>query len=76
MDAISITGKVISSWEGKLPASAGISLQLSQFSLASSTARWNEAGEFTIEASPGTYEVTGDINGMHIASVKASGARR
>ena len=31
--------------------------------------------EFTIEASPGTYEVVGDINGMHIATMKATGAQ-
>ena len=73
MDAISITGKVISS-EGKLPASAGISLR-SPNSRRQQYGALNEAGEFTIEASPGTYEVTGDINGMHIASVKASGAQ-
>jgi hypothetical protein len=73
MDAISVTGKVVS-MDGKLPSMSGISLR-SPNSRRPQYTPLNEAGEFTLEVSPGTYEVLGNINGMHFVSLKAAGAQ-
>ena len=72
-DAISVTGKVIPS-EGNLPGAAGISLR-SPNSRRQQYGPLNEGGEFTVDVAPGTYEIVGNINGMHIASLKATGAQ-
>ena len=63
-----------SSMAGKLPGTAGISLRTPN-SRRQQYAPLNEAGEFTVEVSPGTYEVVGNINGMHIVSLKATGGQ-
>jgi len=73
VDAIPVTGKVVS-MDGKLPAMSGISLR-TPTSRRPQYAPLNEAGEFTLEVSPGTYEVLGNINGMHFISLKASGGQ-
>ncbi len=67
-----VTGKVISS-AGKLPPNAGISLRASN-SRRGQYGALNDAGEFSVGVMPGTYEVLGNIEGMHIASLKISGA--
>jgi hypothetical protein len=71
VDTISVTGKVVS-MAGKLPGTAGISLRTPN-SRRQQYAPLNDAGEFTVEVSPGTYEILGNINGMHIVSLKATG---
>jgi len=68
---ITVTGKVTSS-AGKLPQNAGISLR-SPNARRQQYGPLNDAGEFTIGTTPGTYEVLGNISGMHLASLKASG---
>ena len=73
VDAIAVTGKVVS-MAGKLPAMSGVSLRTPN-SRRPNYGALNEAGEFTIEAPPGTYEVLGNINGMHIVSLKATGGQ-
>jgi hypothetical protein len=73
IDAITITGKVVSI-AGKLPDSAGISLRAPN-SRRPQYGPVNQAGEFTIEVAPGTYEVVGNINGMHIVSLKTTGGQ-
>ncbi len=73
LDAIPVTGKVIT-MDGKLPPMSGISLRAAN-SRRPQYAPINEAGEFTIEVAPGTYEVVGNINGMHFISLKAAGAQ-
>jgi hypothetical protein len=73
LDAIPVTGKVVS-MEGKLPPMSGISLRAIN-SRRPQYAPLNEAGEFTFEVSPGTYEVVGNINSMHFISLKAAGAQ-
>ena len=73
LDAIPVTGKV-ASMAGKLPGTAGISLRTPN-SRRQQYAPLNDAGEFTVEVSPGTYEVLGNINGMHIVSLKATGGQ-
>ncbi len=73
LDAIPVTGKVVS-MDGKLPAMSGISLRAPN-SRRPQYAPLNEAGEFTLEIAPGTYEVLGNINGMHFISLKAAGAQ-
>lgn len=72
LDGTPVTGKV-TSIDGKLPSMSGISLRPVN-SRRPQYAPLNEAGEFTLEVSPGTYEVLGNINGMHLINVKASGA--
>jgi len=69
---ITVTGKVTSS-AGKLPQNAGISLRTPNARRAQYGAL-NEAGEFSVSVPAGTYEVLGNINGMHIANLKATGA--
>ena len=69
---ITVTGKVTSS-AAKLPPNAGISLRAPN-ARHQEYGALNDAGEFSIGITPGTYEVLGNINGMHIASLKASGA--
>ena len=73
VDAISVTGKVVA-MAGKLPGMAGVSLRTPN-SRRQQYAPLNDAGEFTVEVSPGTYEVLGNINGMHIVSLKATGGQ-
>jgi hypothetical protein len=73
VDTISVTGKVVSV-AGKLPGTAGISLRTPN-SRRQQYAPLNDAGEFTVEVSPGAYEVLGNINGMHIVSLKATGGQ-
>jgi hypothetical protein len=73
IDAVPVAGKVVS-MEGKLPAMSGISL-LASNSRRGQYAALNDAGEFNLEVAPGTYEVLGNINGMHFISLKASGAQ-
>ncbi len=73
LDAIPVTGKVVAI-DGKLPPMSGISLRAAN-SRRPQYAPINEAGEFTLEVSPGTYEVVGNINGMHFMSLKAAGAQ-
>jgi hypothetical protein len=73
LDAIPVTGKVVA-MDGKLPAMSGISLRAAS-SRRPQYAPLNEAGEFTLEVSPGTYEVLGNINGMHLISLNAAGAQ-
>lgn len=69
---IIVTGKVTAT-AGKLPPNAGISLRTSN-SRRAQYGQLNDAGEFSIGVTPGTYEVLGNIEGMHIAGLKASGA--
>jgi hypothetical protein len=73
LDAIPVTGKVVS-MDGKLPPMSGISLRAAN-SRRPQYAPLNETGEFTVEVSPGTYEVVGNINGMHFVSLKAAGGQ-
>jgi hypothetical protein len=73
IDAITVTGKVVS-MAGKLPGTAGISLRTPN-SRRQQYGPLNDAGEFTVEVSPGTYEVLGNINGMHIVSLKSTGGQ-
>jgi len=73
LEAIPVTGKVVA-MDGKLPAMSGISLRAAN-SRRPQYAPLNEAGEFTLEVSPGAYEVVGNINGMHFVSLKAAGAQ-
>ena len=69
---VTVTGKVTSS-EGKVPSPAGISLR-TRNGRRGEFGALNEAGEFTMNVQPGTYEVLGNINGMYLATVKATGA--
>ncbi len=69
---IIVTGKVTAA-SGKLPPNAGISLRTANARRAQ-YGQINDAGEFSVGVTPGTYEVLGNIEGMHIASLKASGA--
>ena len=73
VDAVSITGKVVAQ-NGKLPPMSGISLRTPN-SRRPQYGAINDAGEFTIEAAPGSYEVIGNINGMHFMSLNASGGQ-
>ena len=70
---ITVTGKVVSP-SGKLPRTAGILLRTPR-ARRQEYAPLGDAGEFSIGVQPGTYEVVGNIDGMYIASVKASGAQ-
>jgi protocatechuate 3,4-dioxygenase beta subunit len=72
-DDVTVTGKVVST-AGKLPPQAGISLRTPN-SRRQQYAQVNEAGDFTLEIPPGTYEVMGNINDMHIAGIKATGTQ-
>ena len=72
-DTVPVTGKVVP-MDGKLPAMSGISLRTPN-SRRPQYAPLNEAGEFTLEVPLGTYEVIGNINGMHFISLKATGGQ-
>jgi protocatechuate 3,4-dioxygenase beta subunit len=69
---VTVTGKVTTD-EGKLPESAGISL-CANLGRRQHGALIDAAGNFSMAVPPGTYEVLGSISGMHIASLQASGA--
>ena len=69
---ITVTGKVVS-LSGKLPPGAGISLRASGAHRPQYT-QIRDNGEFSLEVAPGTYEVVGNISGLHFISFKASGA--
>jgi Carboxypeptidase regulatory-like domain len=71
VDAITVTGKAVAV-NGKLPPMSGISLRAAN-SRRPQYGPINDAGEFTMEVAPGTYEVVGNINGMHFMGLKASG---
>jgi hypothetical protein len=70
---VAVAGKVVPA-AGKLPGFAGISLRLAGGGRQQQYGALDEAGNFTLDVAPGTYEVLGNINGMHIVSMKASGA--
>jgi hypothetical protein len=69
---VTVTGKVVSA-AGKLPPSAGISLRATG-NRRTHYAQIKEDGGFSLEVAPGTYEVVGNINGLHFISLKAAGA--
>jgi hypothetical protein len=73
LDSVPVTGKVVS-MDGKLPPMSGISLRAAA-SRRPQYATLSEAGEFTLDVSPGTYEVLGNINGMHFLTLTASGGQ-
>ena len=69
---VTVTGRVISN-EGKLPLGSGMAL-VARHSRSGSFAQVNDAGEFTFNVPPGSYEVLGRINHHYLATVSATGA--
>ena len=68
---VSITGKVTPNG-ARLPGGGGIYLRASH-SRQQYFGSINEAGEFAIEAPPGTYEVLGNLQQMYLSRIIADG---